>query len=391
MMEDALVAPAFIKKSIIGALLIMFLLSSMISLFVPTVDKDLDAQLNAVNDEYYQMTGRQPTSEEVWAVTGIYTPVGIGADGTATSAWGTTRDGWVYGARIINYSPSQYNDSQFAGGQQGYRVSYSEETGLYYYTYCGTDLISITVDEDDLEESTLLTSVSMDRTQKSNRFFTTGSKVERDNGTFYYDFSGYRYVFQPLRSYTASNDLNVDKTTSSLSLIWYQYFNDEGISGQLILSGSDAGISYLRADDIIRSFNTVNFTSKFDMIFNGISMHIYIQINPYAAQHYDIGYCFNQGYWSILVTSPAITDSTSGFTLNTFSIDRILETIWNLFTFNTDQYGLTGIAKTMALMFFNVSLYATLLSIALISMKTMAVVGILGGILAAVQAFNFFG
>ena len=388
MFDDSYTAPSWTKKALTGALLIMFFMSSFIGVFFPQIDPTLERNLDSLNSDYARMTGGSATEEEIWALTGIYTPVGIDADGNPASGWGYTRDGWIYGDRVINYTPVNYNDLN--GGKEGYTVRYDEGTGLYYYTAAGSDLRSIKVDPDNLTESTLYTSVTMDWApeHKSNVFFTTGGKVEQ-NGRFYYNFSGYRYCMQPLRDYQASSNLNVDKTTSSLSLIYYSYYTDEGISGQLILSGADAGISYLSAGEIIRAFDSTIYTSKFQLVFNGLDINLYIQINPWAIQHMSVEQCFNQGYWSFMVTSPAVTDSTSGFTLDALSIDNIFGAIWNLLTFNTEVYGLTGTAKTIAVLFFNMSLYTTLLSLALMNLKTMLIAGLMGGIIAAVQAISW--
>lgn len=389
MFDSGYVNEAFVKRSLTFSITVMILLPTMIALFVPTVNTSLEASLNAVNSEYYKMTGADPSNEEIWALSGIYTAVGEDENGDPSTAWGTTKDGWVYGSRIVNYTPSQYET--WKGGIESYSVKYSEKTGLYYYTAAGADLKSITVAE-TLEESTMYTSVSMDSAKKSDRFFTAGDVTTNANGTFYFDFSNWRYVFQPLRNYQASNDLNVERTTSSLSLIWYATnLNDEGLSGQLIINAANAGIAYLQAGDIIRAFDSANYTSKFDLIFNGLNINLYIQINPILAQNYSIEECFKQGYWSVLVTSPMVTDSTIGMTLNNLSFDKIFDTIIGLLTFDNSKYGLSGNAGILAALFFNINLYTSLLALALGNMKSLAIIGIFGGIMGAISAFNLLG
>lgn len=69
----------------------------------------------------------------------------------------------------------------------------------------------------------------MDITQQSSIFITSGGKHAMDNGTFYYEFDGYRYSFSPLESYKYNKDLKIDQKTSSCSLIWYRYTTDSGI------------------------------------------------------------------------------------------------------------------------------------------------------------------
>lgn len=366
------------------SLLVLVLLPTMLGIFFPTYDGSMEGELQALSDDYYRITGATPASEEVWGLTGIYTPYGVGPDGNPSTAWGTTKDGWVYGSRIVTYSPRQLDDLN--GDKEAYTVTYDSDRGLYYYTAAGSDLSSVTVAEgepQDPETGTLYTSVCMDYHQRSSRFFTVGDKTQMDNGTFYYDFTGYRYVFQPLRDYKASDDLNVKATTSSLSLIWYVYYTDEGISGQIIINGGQGGIGYITKTQILDAFNTAAYSAKFDMVFNGLTMHILIQLNPYALQHYSVEECFTQGYWSVMVTSPSVSDGT-GLSLDAVSPDRIWDAVCSLLTFNMDHYGLGGAAGTLASLVFTMGFYTTLIAIGLSVWPIL----LLAGIAAAFQALT---
>lgn len=384
MLGGGYVNESFVKSSLTMSILVLILLPTMLGIFFPTYDGSMEKELSALGEDYYKITGASPTSEEVWGLSGIYTAYGVGPDGQPSTAWGTTRDGWIHGSRIVTYSPSQLEDLN--GGKEGYTVTYDQDKGLYYYTSKGDDLISVTVDSgdpQDPEKGTLYTSVTMDKLQKSERFFTVGDRTMKENGTFYYEFTGYRYCFQPLRDYKASNDLNVEATTSSLSLIWYSYLNDDGISGQLIISGSDSGIAYITSTQILEAFNQANYSAKFQMVFNGLNMNIYIQINPYALQHYSVEECYKEGYWSVLVTSPSVSDS-AGLTLDSFSPDRIWTAVCDLLTFNLDHYGLGGAAGTIASLVFSMGFYTTLIAIGLSVWPVL----IFAGLVAAIQALS---
>lgn len=387
MLGGGYVNESFVKGAMTFSILALVLLPAFLGIFFPSYDGSMEKELEALGNDYYKITGASPTSEEIWGLSGIYTPYGVGPDGEASTAWGTTPDGWVFGSRIYTYAPSQLSDLN--GGKESYTVTYDEDKGLYYYTAKGSDLSSVTVhepgggEEQDPEKGTLYTSVTMDKTQKSNRFFTTGDKTARENGTFYYEFTGYRYVFQPLRDYKASNDLNVDATTSSLSLIWYSYFKDDGISGQLIISGSDSGIAYITSTQILEAFNAAAYSAKFQMVFNGLNMNVYIQINPYALQHYSVEECYAQGFWSVMVTSPSISDS-SGLTLDSFSPDRIWDAVYHLLTFDLDHYGLGGTAGILASLIFSMSFYTTLIALGLSVWPVL----IFAGLVAAIQALS---
>ncbi len=354
---------------VVLAVAIIFLMPTMINVFV---DRDTDTGLpenfDNVMEGYMRFTGSYPTNEEVWALTGIYTPVGVDANGNVSSNYAYTEDHWIYGARIGQYSPSQFTDTS------SYGVTY--DNGFYYY------------DTNTLDGHTagqLYTSVAMSSNQKSDIFFTPAGK--RTAGEqWYYEYTGYRYAFQPLADYMYKNaDGDVMKATSSntsLSLIWYDYYGNSGISGQLVLSGSDSGVSYLTSSEIVSAFNSANNLSKFKMVFNGNEMNVYIKIkNEYTSAGYSVAECFDLGYWEIMITSVSTNVQTYISTDYAMNIYNIWDTFLDLFTFNMDEYDLSPEMQLVASVTISVVLYAALLSIGL----TCYPVLILAGAVALLQ------
>lgn len=352
----------FTYKMIIFAMAIMFLFPTAISIFT---DIDTEADEQAFLEDYYRFTGNHPTKEAVWALTGIYTPYFEGS-------YGYTDDGWLYGGIIGSltaYQPSQYLNTKYGGPVK-------LQDGLYRYTATTDDGHAV---------GDVYTAVTMDAGQKSNVFFTPGGKVEAGE-FFYYDYTGYRYAFQPLANYTgedsSGNPIPVVATTTSLSLIWYEFYGASGISGQLVLSGSDSGVAYITAQEIISAFNSVTSTAKFGMTFNGVEMNVYIRLNPaYIAQGMDVQQCYNYGAWEIMITSLS-TDSNayvqSDYSINLFAIWEIFV---DLFTFNASDYGLSGWLATLASLIMVVPMYAALLSIGMTFYPAL----VFAGLMAALQ------
>lgn len=386
----------FVKGALMFSLTTMLLMTSMIAVFIQPEDTayGYESEMDELLSQYENITGGSIKNEQIWGLTGIYTPYGKGEDGNDSDAHMTLSDGWVAGSRINSYTPSQYHgDKALAGGKEGYTVTYDTTKGLYYYTSHGSNLLDITdgtvSDPDNSDQdtpATLYTSVAMDRQQQSKQFFTVGTKTQLDNGTFYYNYTGYRYCFQALKDFYYTESTPITHTDTSLSLIWYQYTVDSGISGQLVLSGSDSGVSYITAAQIVQSFNSANATSKFVMKFNGIDMNIYVHLNVYAINHgYSVEDCYNLGYWDVMVTSPSVTMTDGSDTaLDEFSAERIFTIVTGLLTFHGDSYGLTGIAGTLASTVFSLSLYASLIAIGM----TFTPVLILAGLLAVIQTFG---
>lgn len=350
------------------ALVVTLLMPMMINIFIDGAEADDQSQY--LVGEYENFVGSKPTNEQVWALTGIYTPY---VGGT----YGYTDDGWLYGTRIgeqTTYLPSQYGGTDYAAPVQ------RGEDGLYRYTqdnpYGG------------YEAGDIYTAVVMDAAQKSDVFFTPGGRTD-EGSFFYYDYSGYRYAFQPFGNYTTydeeGNEIPVIATTTSLSLVWYETVIGSGISGQLVISSSDYSVAYLDAGAIVAAFDDVNSTSKFEMTFNGVDINLYIRLNAgMISQGMTVEECFNAGYWEILITSLSVDASSYMGTDYSFNIWEILETILALLTFNAASLGITGIGAILASLVISLPYYAALLSIGLDNQLVL----IAAGILAAIQTIG---
>lgn len=378
------VSNEFVFKSVMFAVAILFLLPTMISVFVGTSSAETDNgsfSYDLTDDlmsGYNSFTGQEKrVNEEIWVLRGVYTPYGVAADGTSKSSYLYTQDNWLAGDMVRNYNPGQYDD----GTGNAFTVSYDDNKKCY--TYTGSTL-------DGHSAGDVYTSVTMDYNHRSDIFFTSSGRHSQGQ-SFYYDFSGWRYSFVPQNSFYVSdqdgNVQNVIATSTSLSLIWYDIYGGlaNGLSGNLVISGNDSGVSYLNKDDIIREIGQNNIAS-FPMTFNGgVEMTVYIKINPYyTSRGWSIEQCWNAGYWSVMVTSISTSIDTYTSTQYSFNVQNIWETFLDLFTFNTDAYNMSSTASTVCSLTINLCLYATLLSIGITCWPVL----LLAGLVAAIQAFS---
>lgn len=378
----------FVKGALTFSIITMLLMTSFLAVFTPDKPEvsGYEEEMNELLGAYYNATGSEIQNEQIWGLTGIYTPYGTDKDGRPSSKQLTLKDGWVAGDRITSYTPTQYTTGNLPGADLSYTITYESDKGLYYYSAHGSDLGDITDTEVVTDSSgthrvlgTLYTSVTMDKEHQSNQFFTVGNKQQMDNGTFFYNYTGYRYCFQALSDYYYNQSTPITHTDTSLSLIWYSYAGgyDSGISGQMVLTGSDSGVAYITAQQIVNSFNSANFTSKFTMTFNGIDMNIYIQLSPYAITNgWSVESCYNAGYWSVLVTSPSVSsDDNTSNTFNSFDPDKVFEIVLGLLTFKSEDYGLTGMAGVVAGTVFSMSLYTSLIAVGLTFWPVLLIAG----------------
>ena len=336
---------------IVFAIAILLLMPTFISVFVEkNTGETAPENIENVLDGYYKFTGTFPTNENIWALTGIYTPVGVDDNGQLSTNYAYTPDHWIYGARLGSYSPTQFT------GSSAYSVGYNG--GFYYYS--GNTL-------DGHKTGDLYTSVAMDTAQKSDIFFTPSGKRESGEN-WYYEYNGLRYSFQPLSDYYYKNtDGDIMKTTASntsLSLIWYDFYGNQGISGQLVLSGSDSGVAYLTASEIVGAFNSANNLAKFNMRFNGNDMNVYIKIkNEYTSAGYSVAECFDRGYWEIMVSSISTSVQTYLSTDYSMNVSAVWETMVDLFTFNMSDYNMSPDMQLICSVTISAVLYASLIAI----------------------------
>lgn len=385
----------FTFQRVIGALLIISLLPITINLFVaPTVEDGWQAEYDSISQTYYEATGTPAGSGiELWTLSYVAEPY-------TSSNYGYTDDGWLHGGMVTDMEPTQYQGAAWSG--ENFKVARASN-GIWYYTVAPSNNPNIVVAStsdadhvviDDYTGATVYSAVVMDTAHTSDTFFTASDSTRIEyNGHYYYGYTGWRYAFSPLHSYQSTNGdgttFNIQSNNTSLSLIWYQYTGIDGIAGQLSLSGSDNGLSFLSASDIVRAYEGINFTATFDMKFNSIPMHIQIRLNPTAiASGMSVEDCWNGGYWSVMVYGDKdIEDYVGGISggTNDFSVENMLNIFIDLFSFRiADHYEIDGWVGILASLVFSLAFYAVLIAVAVSKPYLWAIIALVGILQTAV-------
>ena len=369
-------------KSLIFAMAIVVLLPTFMAIYLPANDSSIDR--DELFDAYYEMTGQQAqTKTAIWVLTGLYTPVEEG------QTWGVTEDGWMYRSELKSWTPSQYR-----GTPEQFSVTKGSD-GVFRYA-------GNTEDYDAAAgrghaQGDLYTMFSFDPLYKSDIFFTETNKTVTDGG-FYYEYSGVRAAFQPISSYTTVNAdgdrIPVIATSTSLSLVWYQWYTQSGVTGQLILSGNNGGVAFINGANIVSTFNSATSSATFPLVFNGgVNIDVTIKLDPLYLSTMTVQQCYDAGYWSILVTSQSADESAYVGTDNAFNPIKIFETMVNLFTFNYNDYNISGWMGMLCSLVFVLPLYATLITMAINNKELWLIIGVLGFIefVETLDLFSLFG
>lgn len=378
---------AFSYGLILMAVVLMIAMPMCINILAPQHEvTEYEDVINQLNESYANFTGSAPIKEDVWALQGIYTPY------QSSGPQGTTKDNWLYGTEVHDYTPSQYNagDNTYTVSN---RVTVDGETrnlNHYVYTNVGSGYAGIS-------NGDVYSYVAMDVNQQSNIFFAPQNK-HTVGSNFYYDYSGYRYSFSPISSVTGVDDngntITWDKDYSSCSLIWYSYYNlQNGIAGQLVINSSmDGGTAYITSDTIIKNLNTQNNTAKFDLVFNGVTIYLYLKLDSYyLSTGLSIQECFNQGYWSVMLTSASADVSSYVSPDYSFNPENIFQTFIDIFTFNLDSYGFSPMMAIFCSLIVALPLYVGLLVIGIDNWPVLILAGILLAIQSIVTVFSSWG
>ena len=369
---------SFTYGLIIVGIVLMVGTPLLINIFAPQTEaNEYTDVIEQLNESYASFTGSAPVKEDVWVLSGIYKPYEAGGP------QGRTTDGWLNGGEVPNYQPSQYSNGPTAYSVTKRPIIDGDQRNLSYYVYDSIGTAYTGIDTNDV-----YTNIAMDINQKSNIFFTGENKHDMPGGNFYYEYTGYRYAFKPLQNLVGLDDngdaLNWLSSSSSCSLIWYQYYTYSGIAGQLIVnwgfpnSDSDRGTAYITTETIIQNFNKNNDTARFTLQFNGVSVNLYLRLDSYyLSTGLSIEECFNNGYWSVMLTSDSADTSAYLATDYSFNPENTFNTVIDLLTFNLDDYGFSPMLAMFCCLIMVLPLYAGLIVIGLDNYPVLILAGIL--------------
>lgn len=362
-------------RLILTSAILLISLSSLVAFCYP-VSNGENTTYQDLEQQYRDFTGSAPTSESIWCLTGVFSSVGADADGGQYDGYGYTSDGWIYGVRIVNYNPTQYRND--ADTVNSFSASY--DGNVYRYNADETKY-------NKHSNGDLYGSVVMDTNHKSDIFFSSSNVTETDSG-FYYEFTGWRYVWQPLSQYHTVNAdgdvINVVPNQTSLSLIWYDFYGNSGLSGNLIISGNTPGdVAYLSSAMIVSAFDSNTSTSKFNMTFNGVDLTIHIRLDSSKlATGLTVEQCYNYGYWSVMVSSLSVDTDSMISTDYEFNPFKVFQTMIDLLTFHMEDYGISGISAVVCTFIIITPLTVGILVIGMDNYLVLIVAGLYGVISA---------
>ena len=308
-------------------------------MFVETGDYSYD-DIQAYRNELINFSGEGMVNNSPWVLTHVMTPW----DPT-TPASEHFEDGWLYGEDVgpdypdinkaadIHMDPDQKSSVPITYTRE--RVSYEQQSGTEWWA--NIPIIGW-----------LGTSLGFDP--------YTYETVVANN----WNYTGYRYVMDPTLPF-AENPNTPSARDGSLSLVWYSYNGQEGISGGLDIYGGRSGASTdviklasYAAVDIIADYNTGSaYATVYDFDFEGTHLNLSIKFNANVIENgTPLMQAWTEGQWSFAISSISAGNFLDIENSNAYSttMGGMLDTFIKIYTFNLPDFNNPWAAMILWLM-----------------------------------------
>lgn len=349
---------ALLVKIAVFGIAVSFMATLMVTVVFIDSGGDYDYnEIQSYRDELSGFTGESMLNSTPWVLTHVYTPW-ISTDGASSEH--VDEDGWLYGSEITTYgylnqsaniklSPEQKSSVPITYTDDA--ATYQVQTGYKWWaSESGTAAGLVLTPFTWLAEA--LFPGALDKTTEETR--TANS----------WNYTGYRYVFDPVLPFTDSSDAKASVRDGSLSLVWYTYNGQEGLSGGLDVYGGQVLLASYSATDIIAEYNTASgYATTYEFNFEGTLLNLSVRFDQTAIDSgTTLMQAWTEGSWSMAISSISagnfydIDNSTSFVT----TAGSMISTFIKIFTFDMPELGnsianwilwaIVGLPMTIALL-----------------------------------------
>lgn len=298
-----------IRIAVFGIAMSVVCTAMVAVMFASNADGDYDFEsIQEYRDELSRFTGESMLNKTPWVLTGVYTPwlleYGVTEDHMA--------DGWLYGeafttpeqypyigkAEGVKLDPAHKSSRLIGVGDETY--DYLVKTGLkwwaqhYDFETLLVGPVGWLAHEGIIDLADLL---GIDKYVYDKR--TVGT----------WDYTGYRYVFDPTLPFSADGgDGKTSAKDGALSVVWYSYNGQEGLSGALDVYGGDVLLASYSATDIIAAYNDGSgHATRYEFDFQGAVLDLYVQFDEDVLQAgMPLLEAWSGGYWSMAISSTTV-------------------------------------------------------------------------------------
>lgn len=290
-----------------------------IQIFLQPSSDYSSAEIGAYREQLVDFSGESMLNQSPWVLTSVYTP------------WNSSYpveghldpDGWLYGESISTYSEIGKSANIRLDKNQKSAVPLSiSDTRPQYEIVTGKQWWANTGIFTPITEFVGSEILGLD----PNTYGTASAGI--------WNFTGYRFVFDPTLPFSSGTS-TVD---GSLSLVWYSYNGQEGLSGGLQIYGGDTLISNISATDIISTYSSVSgLATTYDFMFEGTALTLSIRFDQDVL---DAGAPLLQawvnGDWTMAISATSAgnfldIDNSAAYA---FTAGSLIKTYSDIFTFD---------------------------------------------------------
>ena len=336
------------KVAVFGiAMSIFCTLGIQIMLVEASGDYDYD-DIQAYKNELIQFSGQTMINNSPWVLTHVYTPWD-----PATGVDKHYSEGWMYGE---DYGPPNPNTEY--KGYPGYLSA-----------------ADIRLDPEQKSSAPLsYTREAADIDERSGDKWWSNIPIIGDIGRVLgfdpytyqnvvlnnWSYTGYRYVFDPTLPF-ATQENKPSAHDGSLSIVWYTYNGQEGLSGGLdIYGGRHAAsndtikLASYSAADIVADYNLgSSYATVYDFDFNGTHLNLSIRFDADAIESgMPLMQAWTDGKWSMAISSISAGNFLDIENSTAFSdtMGGMFNTFIKIFTFSLPEFNNPWAAMILWLM-----------------------------------------
>lgn len=357
-----------IKIAVFGITMSLIVTAMVTFLVAGTSDYDYDT-IKAYQDDLVEFSGDTMLNETPWILTHVYTPFNPAIVDDEDIPDHTDEGGWLYGSDIQNYTGigeaanikldvNQKSNQKLTVGDP---YSYSYQSGREWWNG-GNDIKLPGWDNGIMLISPEVANILTFGNSGDGYTYTSGTGNN-------WNYTGYRYVFDPALPFSAG----ANSKDGQLSIVWYDYDNQTGLSGGLDIYGAghkfgqsaeETRLASIDADDIIRSYQTSSgYATVYDFNFDGVHLNLSVKFAPTVLDNYpSLRAAWDAGAWTMAISSASAGNFFDVENSNSFTntAGSMIDTFIQIYTFDYPEFKepwvnvvlwiLVGLPMTMAML-----------------------------------------
>lgn len=324
---------ATLMKVAIFGITVSLICTVMISVMIAGEggDYDYDA-IQGYRNELVEFSGESMLNQTPWVLQHVYTPWDVSLD----PATHTTEDGWLFGTDVTDYpgigssARIRLDPNQKSSVLLNYtenRLEYTQVDGYHFWSsknggvWQGVNYVV--------------------PIEKIMNWAGVSSEITSYHAPDNWNYTGYRYVFDPTLPFSATNTDGTAVSTrdGSLSLVWYSFGGQEGLSGGLDVYGGDVLLASYSATDIIADYRSESgYATTYDFDFQGTHLNLSVRFDADVIESgKTLMQAWTEGDWSMAISSLSAGNffDIEGSTSFTATAGNMINTFIQIYTFNT--------------------------------------------------------